>query len=288
MDEQLRFLDQLTAAAVEATIKFGPKLLVAAVIVVAGYYVGRWTGRFLRRGLRKFRIEPPLLSLVERITHLLVLGLFAIMALQNLGVQLLPLLAGLGIAGAGIALAMQGVLGNLIAGLTIIFSQPFRVGDYISIVEEEGVVLDIDFFNTTLGHPDLSRVVIPNRKIVGEILHNYGRIRQLAIEVGVSYDTDTRAALELAGEVLRAHPRVLKDPAPVIRIDRLADSCVVIGVMPWVETRDYVTAVGDVNQAILQAFRARHIVIPFPQRDIRVLSWTAQAAGDGLARGDAA
>ena len=271
MDEQLRFFDQLTAAAVDATIRFGPKLLVAALIVVAGYYAGRWVARFLGRALKKFRLEPPVRSLLERITHLLVLGLFGIMALQNLGVQLLPLIAGLGIAGAGIALAMQGVLGNLVAGLTIIFSQPFRVGDYISIVKEEGVVIDIDLFNTTLGHPDLSRVVIPNRKIVGEILHNYGRIRQLAIEVGVAYDTDTRAAIEIVHEVLRSAPRVLKEPAPVVRVDKLADSCVVIGVMPWVETREYVLAAGEINQAILQAFRARRIVIPFPQREIRVL-----------------
>ena len=275
MDEQLRFLDQLSAAAVDAAIRFGPKVLVAAVIVVAGYYAGRWAGRLLGRTLKTFRVEPPLRSLMERIAHLLVLGVFGIMALQNLGVQLLPLIAGLGIAGAGIALAMQGVLGNLVAGLTIIFSQPFRVGDYISIVKEEGVVLDIDLFNTTLGHPDLSRVVIPNRKVVGEILHNYGRIRQLAIEVGVAYDTDTRAAIEIVHEVLRGARCVLTDPPPVVRVDKLADSCVVIAVMPWVETREYVAAVGEIHEAILEAFRARHVVIPFPQREIRVLPASA-------------
>jgi small conductance mechanosensitive channel len=281
MDEQLRFLDQLTAAAVDATIRFGPKLVVAMVIVAAGYYAGRWVGYALRRALEKFHVEPPVLSLMARVAHLLVLGVFGIMALQNLGVQLVPLIAGLGIAGAGIALAMQGVLGNLVAGLTIIFSQPFRVGDYISIVKEEGVVLDIDLLNTTLGHADLSRVVIPNRKIVGEILHNYGKIRQLAIEVGVSYDTDTRAAIEVVEEALRGDPRVLRDPAPMIRVDRLADSCVVIAVMPWVEAPAYGPAIGEINQAILEAFRARHIVIPFPQRDIRVLSANVHAAGQG-------
>lgn len=271
MDEQLRFLDQLTAAAVDAAIRFGPKLVVALIIMVAGYYAGRWVGHVIARALAKFHLEPPVVSLMERIAHLLVLGVFGIMALQNLGVELVPLIAGLGIAGAGIALAMQGVLGNLVAGLSIIFSRPFRVGDYIAIVKEEGVVLDIDLFNTTLGHADLSRVVIPNRKIVGEILHNYGKIRQLAIEVGVSYDTDTRAAIEVVEEALRGDPRVLRDPAPMIRVDRLADSCVVIAVMPWVEAPAYGPAIGEINQAILEAFRARHIVIPFPHRDIRVL-----------------
>ncbi|MFA7268057.1 MAG: mechanosensitive ion channel domain-containing protein [Sterolibacterium sp.] len=72
--------------------------------------------------------------------EILVVGLFAIMALQNLGIELLPLIAGLGVAGAGVALAMQEVLGNVAAGLAIIFAQPLHIGDYISIGKEEGEV----------------------------------------------------------------------------------------------------------------------------------------------------
>jgi small conductance mechanosensitive channel len=278
MEEQLRFMDQIANAAVEMAIRFGPKLLVALLILAAGFFAGAWAGRAIKRALAKFKLEPPVLALVERAAHIVVLGLFVIMALQNLGVELLPLVAGLGIAGAGIAFAMQGVLGNLVAGLTIIFSRPFRVGDYISIAKEEGEVLEIKLFNTTLGHPDLSRVVIPNRKIVGEILHNYGKIRQLWIEVGVSYDTDVGVALQVADEALRANPRVLKDPAPAARVVKLADSCVVIAASPWVAVPDYAVAVGELHQAILEAFRKRNIAIPFPQRDIRVVSSSAHVA----------
>src|SRR5258708_33048990 len=148
-------------------------------------------------------------------------GLFVIMALQNIGIELLPLIAGLGVAGAAVALAMQGVLGNVAAGMTIIFSKPFRVGDYIQIVGVHGEVLDISLSSTTLGHADLSRVVIPNRKIVGEILHNYGGIRQLAIEVSVPYEVDVEDALDTARAVLRANARVLKDPAPAGGLARL-------------------------------------------------------------------
>jgi small conductance mechanosensitive channel len=270
MEEQLKFMDQVAAAAVDMAIRFGPKLVVAILILAAGYFAGRWVGRAVRRALAKLHLEPPVLALVERGAQLVVLGLFFIIALQNLGVELLPLIAGLGIAGAGIALAMQGVLGNVVAGLTIIFSRPFRVGDYISIVKEEGEVLDIRLFNTTLGHPDRSRVVIPNRKIVGEILHNYGKIRQLGIEVGVSYDTDVGVALQVTEEVLRANPRVLKDPAPVVKVAKLADSCVVIAAAPWVGVPDFGAAGGELQQALLEAFRRRNISIPFPQREIRM------------------
>jgi small conductance mechanosensitive channel len=187
-------------------------------------------------------------------------------------VELLPLIAGLGVAGAGIALAMQGVLSNLVAGLTIIFSKPFRVGDYISIVKEEGTVLDISIFNTKLGHADLSTVVIPNRKIVGEILHNYGRIRQLSLEVGVAYGSDIDAALAAIRGALAANPRLLKDPAPAVGVTKLADSAVTISIGPWVNAPDYGAAVGEVNQAVLNALRGKGIDIPFPQREIRVVS----------------
>ena len=291
MDEQLQSLDQITTTAIDLAVKFAPKALVAILVLVAGFYAGRWAGRGLLRVLERAHLEPPVRGLLGRLTEVLVLGLFAIMALQNLGVELLPLIAGLGIAGAGVALAMQGVLGNIVAGLTIMITRPFKIGDYISIVGEQGGVEDITLFSTTLGHADQSKVVIPNRKIVGEILHNYHAIRQLAIEVGVSYKTDVVAAIEAIHEILRANPRVLKEPAPVVGIARLRDSCVVLAVAPWVQAGDYGPAGAEIIQAILEAFRARDIVIPAPQREVRVLSTTAylgDSAKERFANRDAA
>ena len=275
MNNQLQSLDQIKASILDMAIRFGPKLLVAVVILVAGYVVGRWTGRLLERLLVRFKFEPPVHSLLVRTCEILVIGMFAIMALQNLGVELLPLIAGLGVAGAGVALAMQGVLGNVAAGLTIIFTQPFHIGDYISIAKEEGEVLDMNLFTTTLGHTDRSKVVIPNRKIVGEILHNCGRIRQLDLAVGVAYGTDVMLALGIIDEILRANPRVLRDPAPAIGVARLADASVRLNVNPWVNVPDYVAAVSEINRAILETFQARNVVIPFPQLEVRMLQSAA-------------
>ncbi|HEY5897275.1 MAG TPA: mechanosensitive ion channel family protein [Burkholderiales bacterium] len=241
---------------------WGPKALVAVLMLAAGYFVGGWAARMASRNLQRYELEPPIRQLVENLTRLLVLGLFAIMALQNLGVELMPLIAGLGVAGAAIALALQGVLGNMAAGLTIIFSKPFRVGDFISIVGVYGEVLDIRLSSTTLGHADLSRVVIPNRKIVGEILHNYGRVRQLAIEVSVPVDSDVEEALEIARSVLRANPRVLKDPAAGVGIAKIADTGVTLSIAPWVSVADYGAAGGEINQAILAAYRNRKMLRP--------------------------
>lgn len=275
MNEQFQSLDQVKATAIDMVIKFGPKLVVASAILVAGYFAGRWAGRVVGRLLHRFKLEPPVESLLVRVAHLFVFVLFAVMALQNLGVELLPLIAGLGVAGAGVALAMQGILGNVAAGLTIIFTQPFHVGDYISIADEEGEVLDMSLFSTTLGHPDRSRVIIPNRKIVGEILHNYGKIRQLDLTVGVSYDADLDLALRTIDEVLRANPRVLREPAPVVGVERLADFRVAISINPWVGVPDYVDAGNQLNKAVLEAFREREIEIPLPQREVRMLGHLA-------------
>ena len=272
-------MEQSLSGLAELAMNVAPKVLVAILILVAGHYAGRWASRALTRALSRIELEPPVRALLARTGHVFVLGLFAIMALQNLGVELLPLIAGLGIAGAGIALALQGVLGNIVAGLSIMFTRPFRVGEYISIVKEDGVVQDITLFNTTLQHADLSRVVIPNRKIVGEILHNYGKLRQLAIEVTLSYQTDVRGAAEAIGEVLRANPRVLQEPAPVFGVARLGDSGIVMSVAPWVRVPDFGPAGGEITSALLEAFRSRGIVIPAPQREVRVLSTTAYVSG---------
>lgn len=275
MTEPFAVLDQAQSTAITLAIQFGPKLLVAALILVLGFYVARWLGRMSQRLLARLDLDPTTMQLLEKTIRIVVLGLFLIMALQNLGVELLPLIAGLGIAGAGAALAMQGVLSNLAAGLTIIFTRPFRVGDYISIAGEEGQVETITLFNTTLSHADLSHVVIPNRKIAGEILHNHGGIRQLDLHVGVAYGTDMKRAIASVESVLRDNPKVLDEPAPLVQVATLADFSITIAVRPWVKVPDYPSAIGEVNRAILENYRAQGIVIPYPQREIRLLQGSA-------------
>jgi small conductance mechanosensitive channel len=264
-------IDQIKSTLIDLAIRFGPKVLVATLILFVGFMVSRWVSGWLARALNRIELEPPVRALLARIGWLVTFALFLVMALQNLGVELLPLIAGVGVAGAGLALATQGVLSNLVAGLSIIFAKPFRVGEYISIVGEEGLDHTITLFTTTLTHPDRSRVVIPNRKIVGEILHNFGTVRQIEIVVGVAYDTDMNAAVAAISEVLQANARVLRDPAPIVQTLLLGDSSVNIGIRPWVSVTDYRVALGEINKAVLETFRSRGIVLPFPQREVRLI-----------------
>jgi small conductance mechanosensitive channel len=275
MTNQLATLEQAKAKVVDLSIEFGPKVITALIILTVGFFVGRWVASLVQRSLERLNMEPPVRLLLLRLVRFFVFGLFLILALQNLGVQLLPLIAGLGVAGAGVALAMQGVLGNLVAGLTIIFTKPFRVGEYVSMIGVEGRVEAVDLFSTILSHADMSKVVVPNRKIVGEILHNYGKIRQLDVSVNVAYSTDLNAALAAVSEVLSLNPRVLKDPSPVVGVAALADSSISIVVKPWVNVPDYGPAKGEVNKALVEEFRARRISIPLPQREVRLLNPSA-------------
>ena len=118
--------------------------------------------------------------------------------------------------------------------------------------------------------------MIPNRKIAGEILHNYGSIRQLGLTVRVGYDADLDLAARVAHEVLASNTRVLRDPVPLVLVSALADSSVEIAVRPWVAVPDFGPATGELNQALVAAFRARGIEIALPQQQVRLL---ASAAG---------
>jgi small conductance mechanosensitive channel len=194
-----------------------------------------------------------------------------VVALDKFGVQTAPLVAGIGIAGLGIGIALQGVFGNVIAGLTIIFTKPFRVGEYIELLGVHGQVTAIELFSTTLIHTDLSRVVIPNRKIVGEVLHNFGNVRQLTIKVGVAYGTNLNAALALVRDITSRNPRILKEPPAVVGVSVLGDSAITISIQPWVAVPDYVDAQVELYQSIIEGFRTNKIEIPFPQREVRLL-----------------
>lgn len=253
-------------------IEHGGAILSAIIIFVVGVFIAGWLAKMILRSLEKKNLEPPVKMLIGRVIRLIVISFAAVIALGTCDVNVMPLVAGIGVAGLGVGLAMQGVLSNIVAGMTIIFTKPFRVGEYIQLNAVEGLVSQIELFSTTLVHPDHSRIVIPNRRIVGEILHNFGTIRQLDLCVGVGYGTDLGLMQTAVREILAANPRVLKDPAPVVGISTLADSSIVIAVKPWTKTADFGPAQAELNLAIIEKFRERQIEIPFPQRQIRLLN----------------
>ncbi|MCX6908175.1 MAG: mechanosensitive ion channel family protein [Verrucomicrobia bacterium] len=263
----------------EFIIHKGFDILGAIAILLAAALVAHWLGKRLEGWLGKQKMDLPVRTLVVRVVKLLVFLLAGVLVLEKLGVAIAPMVAGIGVAGAGIALAMQGVLSNLVAGLQIIFVKRFRVGEFIEIVGETGQVANVELFSTVLVLADGSHVVIPNKKIIGEILHNYGTMRQLNLTVGVAYGSNMDLVLATIHEVVNANPRVLKTPAPTVIVSSLGDSSINISVFLWTALQDYGTAQHEVHLAVLERFREKGIEMPFPQREIRLLNAPAGAAG---------
>ena len=255
----------------DLTIRYGFQILGALIILIIGVLLARWIANLTNRGLESRVKEPPMRLLIVRVIRILVLVLTLLVVLDKLGFQIAPLVAAVGVAGVGVGFAFHGVLANIIAGLSIVFTKPYRVGEYIELLGVQGQVLTIELFSTTLAELDQSRIVIPNHKIVGEILHNYGTIRQLQLKVGVAYGANLNEVLAAAKQVVAADRRVLSEPAAWIGISELADSSVTLSIQPWVVIGDMMTVRTALYQAIVEKFRASKIEIPFPVREVHLL-----------------
>ena len=255
----------------DLAIRYGFQVIGALVVLAAGAIVARWVGQLVDGRLQR-QMEPPMRLLIVRVLRVVIMLFAVVVALDKFGFQIAPLVAGIGVAGIGIGLALQGVLSNIVAGLTIIFTKPFRVGEYIELLSVRGDVSRIELFSTTLLHPDRSRVVIPNRRIVGEILHNHGTMRQRDLAVAVPHDADLAKVLAAIGEVVGRNARVLKDPAPVIGIAQVTESSIKIAIQPWVRIVDVGAAEAEIYGAILQEFRTRQIELGLARQEVRLVN----------------
>jgi small conductance mechanosensitive channel len=256
---------------VDLAIRYGFEVLGALVILVAGFLIARWLGQLAERRMERAAVDVPIRKLGVRALKLVVLLLALVVALDKFGFQIAPLVAGIGVAGIGIGLALQGLLTNLVAGLTIILTKPFRLGEYIEVTGVNGNVASIELFSTTLVHADRSRVIIPNRKIAGEILHNFGAMRQVTLTVGVPHSADLPLALGTVRAVLAANSGVLTDPAPLVGVGEVTDVGIKIRLQPWVRAADAGIVEPRLYEELIEAFRKRGIATPLPRHEVRMI-----------------
>src|SRR5687768_7373593 len=139
---------------IEFLLKYGFQIIGGLVIFVCGLFVARAVGRLVQKSIARFKLEPPVELLFVRLSKLVIIGFTGILTISKMGVDIAPLVAGVGVVGVGIGLATQGVLANLVAGLLIFFAKPFRVGEFIDLFGEAGGVETIDPFSTNLLHEE--------------------------------------------------------------------------------------------------------------------------------------
>ena len=223
------------------------------------------------------RVNETLEKFILNVTGKVLWIVLLMIALPRLGVDIAPLIAGLGVTGFIVGFAFQETLGNLAAGLMIVLNQPFKVGDYIEAGSHAGSVKEINMMATTLTTPDNKKVMIPNRSIWGGSIVNYSSFdtRRVDMKVGIAYSADIGKARDLIAGILKNHKLVLDDPQPQIELVEMADSSINLVVRPWCRTPDYWTVFFDVNRAIKDTFDREGIEIPFPQMDVHMHGATA-------------
>ena len=192
--------------------------------------------------------------------------------LSAIGVDITPLFAVVGGASFILAFALQDTLGNLASGLMIMINRPFDEGDYIDVGGVAGTVKNVSIVSTKVITPDNQVIVIPNSQVWGNVITNVttSDTRRVDLVFGIGYEDDIEKASRVLEEVAAAHPLVLEDPEPVIRLHELADSSVNFVCRPWVRSADYWTVYWDLTRKVKERFDAESISIPYPQRDIHL------------------
>lgn len=277
-DVALGLLNQGLEKGKEWLIDQGPqwafKLVVFALILVVFSVLGKIVKRIASRAIASSRLRTSRLlkdlfvAMVGKVIFLI--GL--LIALAQIGVQIGPLLAGLGIVGFIIGFALQETLSNFASGVMILIYRPFDVGDAIDAGGISGKVKQMSLVSTTITTFDNQRVIVPNKKIWGDVIRNMNAEdkRRVDMVFGIGYDDDIELAEKVLHEIVDHYELALDDPAPVIRLNTLGESSVDFVVRPWVKTSDYWTAYWDITRAVKKRFDEEGISIPFPQQDMHV------------------
>lgn len=253
---------------------YGLQVIGAILILIVGRIAAGICRGIVNRLLGKAKADPAIVSFAGGVVYILVIVFAVLAALAKFGIQTASFVAILGAAGFAVGFALQGSLSNFASGILILAFRPFRVGDFIDAAGVMGTVKDIHLFTTILATPDNVQIIVPNSKLYGDIIKNFSAnaTRRVDLVIGIGYGSSVQKAYEVIESILKEDPRILSDPAPQVALSELADSSVNFVVRPWVKAADYWSVRFDVTRKIKEAFDAKGIEIPFPQRTVHIAS----------------
>ncbi|MBF0483740.1 MAG: mechanosensitive ion channel [Candidatus Omnitrophica bacterium] len=254
--------------------KYGSNLIWALVIFLVGKIAARVIARFLERLMRRSKLDVTLILFLRELVHYGILAFVIIAALNQMGVQTASIVAIVGAAGLAIGLALQGSLSNFAAGVMIISLKPFRIGDSVQAGGVTGEVKEIKIFNTLIATGDNQHVLVPNSKIINDNIVNLSAVPQRRVDMmfGISYADNIKTAKEVLMNVALSNPYVLKAPAPEIAVLELGDNSVNIVCRPWTKPEHYWDVHFDITERGKIELEKAGVTIPFPQRDVRIIS----------------
>lgn len=275
--QEMATLQKAVDLAMEFMIQYSFQIVGALIILIVGLKLSGWLSRLIMRLCEKRRIDVTLARFFASTTKLLVMMFVIIIAIGKFGISIAPFIAALGALAFGSSFAIQGPLSNYGAGLTLILTRPFVVGNTITVQNVSGVVEEIRLAATILTTEDDEELTIPNKHILGEILHNSFANKLVETRVGISYADDPKTAIRILQQVLDGFPEITREPPPQVGIEAFADSAITIGLRYWVPTKQYYQLLYQVNLAVHQALTEAGIRIPFPQQDVHLYHRPADA-----------
>ncbi|MDH5534427.1 MAG: mechanosensitive ion channel [Betaproteobacteria bacterium] len=272
MDDQVKkiievLLDYLTS--------YGINVLGAIITLIVGYVIAGWLSRLVDQAMRKTeKIDPVFHHLPGKVVRIAVLVVTLIAVLNRFGVETTSLIAVLGAAGLAIGLALQGTLSNVAAGVMLLSFRPFKVGDTVKLGGEIFIIDALGFFVCKAHLPDGPSAFLPNSKIWGQTVINLSvtdkDMRRIDASYCIAYDDDIDAALAILNQIAADEPRILKDPAPLIKVEKLGDSSVDILFRVWTARADWWATKLDLVQRCKEGLEMGGCTIPFPQRDVHL------------------
>ncbi|MBL4782024.1 MAG: mechanosensitive ion channel family protein [Porticoccaceae bacterium] len=267
-------IDQFKAAyelIVTFFVTYSFQLIGALIILSIGLLVSNRVAQLVRRTCDKHGLDITLSHFLSSCTKVLIIIAVAVICLGKIGISVTPFIAAIGAMALGAGLAMQGLLSNYGAGLNIIITRPFIVGDTITVQSVTGIVKEVRLAYTILNDEDDVTIMIPNRHIVGEIIHNSNSFKIVESTVAVAYSSDIQQVKNIIQAALH-ELGIDKNRPPQVGIDEFGDSGINFGIRYWLPTNKYHQLRFSVNDHLYSALQAAGIDIPLPQREIHLLN----------------
>ena len=266
IDSEIQQVEKYYNLIMEYLVTYSMQILGAILILFIGLWIAQKVSNMVAGLMQRHNIDITLTNFVSNVIKVLLIIMFLVIALGKIGISVTPFVAAIGAASLGAGLAMQGMLSNYGAGLAIIATRPFVVGDTIEVKGVSGQVKTIELGHTILINEEKVEITIPNKHIVGEILHNSFSYSLVKGEIDIAYDANADLAIELIEKVLDEHELVSDAPHAQVGIERFADSGVTLSYRYWVPTTKIIETKLAVNRNVFKAIQGADIEIPFPQR----------------------
>lgn len=271
LEQELAQLQNVYTLLTEFLVKYSFQLIGAALIFLLGLWVANKTSNLVAKQFEKHNIDITLSNFVSNLVRILIVVMVGIIALGKLGISVTPMVAAIGAASLGAGLALQGMLSNYAAGITIIVTRPFVVGNTIEIKGVSGVVKSIHLGLTLLTNEEGEVISIPNKHIVGEILHNSFDYKLVSTSFNVNYNSDVNQVLAIVNGVLTSNEEVNLERPPQVGIDGFNSIGIEIGLRYWVPTQNYYQNKYQINLDLMNAMLQAGIDIPCPVREIHIV-----------------